>query len=204
MTLGLIVSLLATTPSPDRDFFFYQAFIEKLASGEFDFSIPGFHGSNVFALPWYWITSSEFAAIEIQLFFALILPLCAYLAGKALFDSKWHGLMLAGIITMMPFVSVISKIGYTSSGLFVLMLLTIYGVCRGRWWAGVTFGLAILTKPFALALLPLLWIKRPTEGKKLLRYQALLVGISIPVLYVIVQYLQVGHVIVGVHPELNE
>ncbi|MFH1670678.1 MAG: hypothetical protein ABIA92_03765, partial [Patescibacteria group bacterium] len=47
-------------------------------------------------------------------------------------------------------------------------------------------------------------IKRPTEGKKLLRYQALLVGISIPVLYVIVQYLQVGHVIVGVHPELNE
>ncbi|MBU2213311.1 DUF2029 domain-containing protein [Patescibacteria group bacterium] len=178
--------------------------MEKLASGEFDFSIPGFHGSNVFALPWYWITSSEFAAIEIQLFFALILPLCAYLAGKALFDSKWHGLMLAGIITMMPFVSVISKIGYTSSGLFVLMLLTIYGVCRGRWWAGVTFGLAILTKPFALALLPLLWIKRPTEGKKLLRYQALLVGISIPVLYVIVQYLQVGHVIVGVHPELNE
>ena len=204
MTVGLFVTLLSVTPSPDRDFFFYQAFIGKLASGEFDFSTPGFHGSNVFALPWYWITNSEMAAIEIQLFFSLLLPLCAYLAGRELFNSKWHGLMLAGIITMMPFVSVISKIGYTSSGLFVLMLLTIYGVCRGRWWAGVTLGLAILTKPFAIALLPLVWIKRSQKGTIISRNKIILIGFLIPTIYVVVQYIQVGHLIVGVHPELSE
>ena len=204
LTTGLFISLWGATASPDRDFFFYQAFIEKLASGEFDFSVPGFHGSNVFALPWYWITHSEFSAIDIQLFFALLLPFLSYLAGKELFDSQWHGLMLAGIITMMPFVSVISKIGYTSSGLFVLLLLTIIGACRGKWWAGVTLGLAILTKPFALALLPLVWVKRPQKGTIISRNKIILIGILIPAIYVVVQYFQVGHLIVGVHPELSE
>ncbi|MCF7844854.1 MAG: glycosyltransferase 87 family protein [Kiritimatiellales bacterium] len=204
MTAGLFASLLGATNSLDRDFYFYQEFIQKLADFQFDFSVPGFHGSNLFAVPWYWITSSEIAAIEIQLLFALLLPACAYLAGKELFNSKWHGLMLAAIVTMTPFVSVISKIGYTSSGLFVLMLLTIYGACKGKWWAGVTFGLAMLTKPFAIALLPLLWVKRPKNGSIISRHRIIILGLIIPAMYIAIQYLQVGHIIVGVHPELSE
>lgn len=204
MTFGLALSFSGLTISPDRDYHFYQAFVEALASGKLDLSIPGFHGSNVFAVIWYWISHSKVAEIEFQMFYSLLLPVTSYLAGKSLFNSKWHGLMLAAAVTMMPFVSMISGIGYTSAGLFVLMLLTIYGACEKKWWTWITFGLAITTKPFALALLPILWIKRSTGGSLIKRNRYILLGLLIPAAYVIIQYIQAGHVTVGVHPELNE
>jgi len=204
LTAGLGVSLASATPSPDGDSFYYQAFIEALARGQIDLSIPGFHGSSVLAVLIYWITGSAIAGIEYQMLFALFLPVLAYLAGKSLFESKWHGLVFAGIISMMPFVSAISLIGYTAAAYVGLMLLTIYGACRKSWWTWIAWGLAITTKPFALALLPILWIKRPSTGSFFARNKLILLGLLIPALYVLIQYSQVGRLIVGVHPELSE
>jgi hypothetical protein len=203
MTLGILLSFLGSAPSPDRDFYFYQSFIEALASGKLDLAIPGFHGSNISAVIWYWITASPITAIEFQMLYALLIPMCAYLTGSAMFHSKWSGVMFAGIMTMMPFVSMISLIGYTSAGLMVLMLLTIYGTYKKSWWTPIIFGLAVATKPFALCLLPLMWIKRP-QGSIVRQYKMIALGLLIPVLYVIIQYLQAGQITVGVHPELNE
>ncbi|MFA7681748.1 MAG: hypothetical protein WCX61_01835 [Candidatus Peribacteraceae bacterium] len=204
LTAGLGVSFIGLTPSPDRDFFFYQAFVESLASGTLDLSIPGFHGSNIFAVPLYWITHSSLAEIELQMIYAILLPVSAYLAGASLFRSRWYGLVLAGIVTMSPFVSMISGIGYTAAGYWVLMLITLYGAGERKWWTGIAWGLAILTKPFALALLPVLWIYRPEQGSLWKRHHIILLGLTIPVLAALFQYVQAGHVIVGVHPELNE
>jgi len=202
LTAATALGFSGTAFSPDRDFQFYQAFVESLAGGNLDLSIPGFHGSNVLAVPWYWLTHSPTATIDIQVFYALLLPAAAYMAGKSFFKSQLHGLLLAGVVTMMPFVSMISSIGYTSAGLFTLMLLTIYGSVENKRWTPITFGLAVLTKPFALALLPLLWIKRP-QASSFIRRNAAFFGLLIPVMYLILQYAQTGRVIVGVHPELD-
>ncbi|MDP7247167.1 MAG: hypothetical protein QF741_00915 [Candidatus Peribacteraceae bacterium] len=214
MTLALLVSFIEIVPYEDRDFKLYQAFVEALASGRFDLSIPGFHGSNIPAALVHIIIPSKFTEIYYQLIWSLLLPALAYLTGKELFKSTtaphgvqgsaWHGLVLAGVVTMMPFWTFKAFIGYTTSAYIGLMLLTIYGACKKSWWTWIVWGLAMTTKPFALVLLPLLWIKRPTKGSVLRRNQLIILGLAIPALYAAIQYIQVGHLIVGVHPDLSE
>jgi len=204
MTLALLVSFIGVVPYEDRAFRLYQAFIEALASGRFDLSIPGFHGSNIPAALIHLIYPSELTAIAYQLIWSLLLPSFAYLAGKELFSSKWNGLVLAGIVTMMPFWTFKAFIGYTTSAYIGLMLLTILGACKNSWWTWIAWGLAMTTKPFALVLLPLILIKRPAKGSVLKRNRLIILGLAIPVLYAAIQYLQIGHLMAGVHPDLNE
>ena len=204
MTLALLASFKGVIPYEDRDFKLYQAFVETLAAGRFDLSIPGFHGSNIPAALMHMIAPSKFTEIYYQLIWSLLLPALSYLAGKELFKSKWHGLVLAGIVTMMPFWTFKAFIGYTTSAYIGLMLLTIYGACKKSWWTWIVWGLAMTTKPFALVLLPLLWIKRPTKGSVFKRNQFIILGLAIPALYAAIQYMQMGHLMAGVHPDLNE
>ncbi|HCI04269.1 MAG: hypothetical protein QF755_03865 [Candidatus Peribacteraceae bacterium] len=204
MTLALLISFIGIVPYEDRDFKLYQAFVEALANGRFDLSIPGFHGSNIPAALIHIIIPSKFTEIYYQLIWSLLLPALAYLTGKELFKSSWHGLVLAGIVTMMPFWTFKAFIGYTTSAYIGLMLLTIFGACKKSWWTWIAWGLAMTTKPFALVLLPLLWIKRPEKGSAFKRNRLIILGLAIPALYAAIQYMQMGHLMAGVHPDLNE
>ena len=204
LTLGITIGMLGASPFPQDDHFLYQKFIEVLAAGKLDLTIPGFHGSDFIAVIWHWIHPSSISQIEFQGFTALLLPLLAFLAGKAIYKSVATGILLSCIIALMPFVSFVYLRGWTGPAYMCLMLLTIYGAASSRKWTWLPWGLAIITKPFALALLPIIILYCPSKGSILKRYRQILLGLSIPALYVIIQYLQVGHILVGAHHGINE
>jgi hypothetical protein len=84
------------------------------------------------------------------------------------------------------------------------MLLTIWGAARGSKWTWIAWGFAMITKPFALALLPIIILFTPQDSTSWIRrHKTILLGLCIPLIYVAIQYLQAGHLIVGAHPDLN-
>jgi putative flippase GtrA len=202
LTVALFSGVAAGRPFPQDDHFLYQAFIESLAQGRLDLSIPGFHGSDFFAVPWYWVTHSPLAQIQFLLTCILFLPLLAYFAGRSVYRSDSVGLLLAAIITMMPFTSFVAFRGWTGPAYFSLMLLAIALARRFPLLSGLSLAFAILTKPFAVALLPLLLVLFPQRRGKG-RVCGVVVALGIPALYVTAQFLAVGRIFVGAHPFLT-
>lgn len=206
LTFAMGIGLFTATPFPQDDHFYYQQFIESLAAGKFDLTIPGFHGSDIFGLVVYLLTHSRLAQIEGLMFPALMVPILGYYAGKALYRDETSGLLLALIVAMMPFISFVLLRGWTGPGYWVWMLLTIIGARNKSWWTGITWALAILTKPFAVILLPLIVVLYAQKPQKKRRTPPLwLVPVctaAVPViLYVTLQWMQAGQIFIGSHAE---
>lgn len=181
------------------DYAFYQEFTEKLAHGVIDLSIPGFHGADVLGVFFYIVTQSSTSHFLFQMICGLLVPLAGYLAGYGLYKNKLHGMLLACILTLMPY-SVFSYItGYTQTSNILLFLLAIYGATKHARWTGIVWALAILTKPFAIIALPIVLAYRPRNEAFLKRNLQIGIGLMLCALYVLVQYIQMGGIHVGVH-----
>lgn len=196
-------SLFSATPFPQDDHFYYQQFVEALARGRLDLSIPGFHGSDVFAVPWYMLSHSPIAQIDMLRVWALSLPLIAYLAGARLFRSSVGGVLLASIIAMMPFVSFVALRGWTGPAYWGLMFLAIAAAASGSFWVIVPFGLAMLTKPFVIALTPLLWVLLRRQRRSRACAVMFCSVFVLCVAYVVIQYFQAGRIFVGTHSDVG-
>jgi hypothetical protein len=221
LTAALAIGLLGASPAPQDDHFLYQRFVESVASGHPDFGIPGFHGTDWLGVIVFLITKSPIAQIHGLLIAALLLPALGYLAGKSLYKDEFSGLMLAGILTMMPFVSFVLFRGWTGAGYWMLMLLTVIGATRKSWWTGIPWALAILTKPFAIVLFPVivalsgkqsesLWLKFVPESWFAHRRKypapwitALGIVVVLVAAYLIAQYVAAGRIFVGAHDGLT-
>jgi hypothetical protein len=216
---SLGVTFLLSTPSPQDDFGNYQSFIESLARGNFDLRIPGFHGTDVFGLLVFLVTRSSIAQIIGLAIVATLLPLCAYAAGRACWRSTEAGCILAGIVSMMPFVLFVCLRGWTGPGYWTWMLISIaLAGAKSKWW-GVPWALAVLSKPFAFALLPLLLYltmdqEQPANFFRIIRawkkpkvsHRAIigaLTGMALIEVYFSLQYFQAGRVIIGSHIDLT-
>ncbi len=196
-------SLFSATPFPQDDHFYYQKFVEALARGQLDLRIPGFHGSDIFAVPWYLLSRSQIAQIDALRVWVVALPLIAYLAGARLFRSSVDGVMLASIVAMMPFVSFVALRGWTGPAYWGFMLLSVAAAARGSLWIVVPFGLAILTKPFAIALVPLLWVLL-RRRRRSAACMAAFGGVALLCAsYIAIQYVQAGRVFVGAHADVG-
>ena len=230
LTAAVGASMLAATPQPADDHFLFQKFIETLAAGKLDLSIPGFHGMNIVAVPWYLITRSPIAQIEFQMLSGVLIPLLAFLAGRSLFKSMWHGVVFASVMAMMPFLSFSSLRGWMVATYTCFVLLTIFGAAlrshffvgrspahrSGSWydtigsffagggWTWIPFGFAMISLPFAAALTPLLMFLTGNKKKPLwCRYPQVIFGLCIPAVYLVIQILQAGRIHVGVHEEFD-
>lgn len=185
------------------DYAFYQGFAESVARGQFDLSIPGFHGVDFLTAIWFWVSGSPNAHIHLQLVSNLLLPIVAFLAARSLYKSDIAGVLFAGVITISPFISMVYITGYTQAANILLFLLALYAAHEKKQWAWLPWAFAILTKPFALILLPF-FVQKKKRERGVLMYVNLVLGLAVPALYWLAQYLQIGHIIIGVHPELNE
>ncbi|OGJ55134.1 hypothetical protein A3D11_03630 [Candidatus Peribacteria bacterium RIFCSPHIGHO2_02_FULL_49_16] len=200
---GLV--MLLATPAPNDDYFYYQKFIETLAGGTLDLSIPGFHGMNILSVPWYVLTESAMTQIHMQMLAGILLPLFAFFAARALFGSTFEAALFASIIALMPFLSFSALRGWMVAFYNLLFFLTIIGAVRGAWWTGVAWAFAITSLPFAVALGPLIlavWPKKlSANNHRRTVWLAVAIGIVLSAAYVIVQFLQTGGINVGVHQE---
>lgn len=201
---GIIMAL--ATPVPQDDHFHYQQFIETLAAGKLNLSIPGFHGTNILSVPWYWVTHSPLTQIHVQMVAGVLLPLMAFLVAKGIFRSHTEGILFASIIALMPFLSFLALRGFRVAFYDLLFFLTILGAIRGVWWTGIVWAFALTSYPFAIALLPLIIVVWPKQEKRpWWRGWAVVIGtgIGLAALYVLVQFFQIGGINVGVHEEVN-
>lgn len=219
LVLSIAVTFALATPSPEDDFGLYQTFIERLAAGSFDLTIPGFHGTDFFGLPIFLITRSPISQIYGLMIAGSLLPIMAYAAGRLLYRDEGSGVLLAAIVSMMPFVIFVCLRGWTGPGYWFWMLLSVAVASRSSRWWGIPWALAVLSKPFAFALLPVLIVlsmgeephgffakirawKRKDSIIRTITF-ALVTGLSLIALYVLTQYLQAGRVFAGAHVDID-
>ena len=204
LVLAIAATFTQVTAYPMDDHFQYQAFVEALAGGALDLSIPGFHGSDILAVIVHWITGSSISQIYFQILAAILLPLCAYGTSRALYQSKEEQILFTTAVSLMPFVLFVGLRGWTGAAYWDLMLLSIATAPFWPYVAAVLLALAILTKPFAVALLPLLFVLQPKTTYRKLKWYPLYLCIGLCTLYVIVQYFQAGQILIGSHSELDQ
>ncbi|MBT3293351.1 hypothetical protein HN512_02535 [Candidatus Peregrinibacteria bacterium] len=203
LMLFILLTFTQTSPFPLDDHYLYQRFVETLASGRLDLSIHGFHGSDFFATIWYLIHKSSIAQIEFQIFSAILLPFFAFLAGRTLYKKDSLALIFTIVLSMMPFLLFVSLRGWTGPAYWNLMLLSIAASRRYPWISAFFLSFAILTKPFAVALIPLIFVLQSKKIKISSRIAPfLLIGV-ICFAYVAIQYFQVGHILVGAHLDID-
>ena len=201
---GIVMAL--ATPMPQDDHFYYQQFIETLAAGKLDLSIPGFHGMNILSVPWYWVTHSPLTQIHVQMVAGVLLPMLAFLVARGIFRSNMEGILFASIIALMPFLFFSALRGWMVAFYNFLFFLTIIGALRGVWWTGIPWAFSLTSLPFSIALLPLIIVVWPKQGNR--RWWrgcsvACGLGVGLAALYVLVQILQTGDISVGVHKEMT-
>jgi hypothetical protein len=206
LTTLQIVVFTHTNIAPADDHFNYQRFIESLAVGKLDFSIPGFQGASFFAVFIYLFNHSSVANILFQLFCGALLPVMAYFAASSLFRDRNSGLLFAYIIALMPFGSFIGFRGFTFPSFTFFLFLAIALRARGSVWAWLPWGISMLIKPFSVALLPLflLWHPHRTRVMRTSDWMQCFLALLIPACYVALQYWQIGRVIVGSHMEIDQ
>lgn len=209
--LLLITAVIAavfsrTSIIPQDDNAHYQRFIETLAEGHLDLSIPGFHGASFLALPLYLITGSALTNIWFQLTYALAIPAMGYWASRPILRDRTEAILFAYVLTLMPFLFFVAFRGFTFPSYTLFLFLTIGLRVRESRWAFLPLSIAILIKPFAIALLPLFILWNPGMKRKGLSrgWKQFLLAMILPALYVITEYLQIGRIIVGAHTNIDQ
>lgn len=195
-----------TVIDPQDDDPFYQSFIESLAQGRVDLTIPGFQGASFLAVMLHLIAPSEMTNAYFQVGCAFLLPLAAYYAASGLFRDRVSSILFTYCIALMPFLGFVGFQGFTFPSFTLLIFLTIGLYARGSMWAFLPWAIAVITKPFGIALLPLFLLWRPSRATSIWGkgWVQVLLMLPIPILYVVTQYLQVGHIIVGSHPDITQ
>ncbi len=191
---------------PMDDDFNYQRFIETLAAGRVDFSIPGFHGASFLALPIYLLTRTAHANIWFQILCAIALVPAAYGAALALLRDRFQAILFAYAMALMPFYFFVALRGFTFPSFTLAVLLALMLRARGSRWAWVPLGISFLIKPFSVALAPLFLWWQPEGDQADRRKGSMQLGLALifPLLYVAAEYLQIGRIIVGAHPTIDQ
>lgn len=207
LTALLAFGFFHTNIIPADDHFSYQRFIESLATGNLDLSIPGFQGASFFAVFIYLFTQSTVSNILFQIFCGLLLPTVAYFATYGLFQKNAPSLLSAYIFACMPFMSFIAFRGFTFPSFTFFLFLTIALRSRGSAWAWLPWGISVLIKPFSVALFPLFLFWDPNRNALRITRRNVMqcfLAALLPIAYVFLQYSQIGRIIVGAHTEIDQ
>ena len=207
LSIAVIISLSSATIQPLDDHVHYQRFIETLARGTVDLSIPGFHGSSFLALPIYLLTQSPLTNIYFQILCAALLVPMSYLAISTLLRDKVSGLIFAYIMAMSPFFFFLAFRGFTFASFTLLVFCAIFLHAKRSRFVWIPLGISFITKPFSIALAPLLLLWPVCTGKKLQwksPWVQLGLALLVPAIYIVAEYMQIGRIIVGAHSNIDQ
>jgi len=203
---AVLTSFFATTIHPMDDHFNYQRFIESLAQGNVDFSIPGFQGSSFLAAPLHVLLQSPLTHIYFQILCAILLIPVSYWAIKKLLNDRFMAIVFMYILALSPMLYFIAFRGFTGASYHLMILLGIGLLGITSAWSWLPYGISMIIKPFPVALAPLflLWRKQKKKQSFLTKgWVQLGLALIIPLAYVLAEYAQIGRILVGSHTELN-
>ncbi|MCX6803481.1 MAG: hypothetical protein NTY48_02820 [Candidatus Diapherotrites archaeon] len=88
---------------------FYNAFTIKAArEGVFDFSIPGFLGASILAIPVFLLTNSNFSVNYLGALCAILIIPILFLLGKKLFKTTKASVVLCSFFALSPYFYLVS------------------------------------------------------------------------------------------------
>lgn len=178
------------------DSFYYQEFTETLVDeGRVDLSVPGFHGADFLTAPIYLLTRSPYSVAILDMIAAILNIFLIYLAAKEIFKNKTMGVMAAYIYLLNPLDYTNPLRGHHHTPLIMLILLSLYLLFKDSKLTFLPLGLSYIVRPFGIALAPLFLYK-----KKIGQF---LLSLTIPAIYALAQYSQIGKLYIGVHRDLT-
>jgi hypothetical protein len=178
------------------DGFLYQKFAEILVKEHrLDMSIPGFHGPSLFAALIYWLTGSSYSINYFEIIAALLTIIFIYLASKEIFQSQLAGIMASYLYVLTPLHYFTAFRGFIWASFLFFIVLTLYLLYKKPQLSFLALGLALITKPFAICLLPFFIYKR--------KVKQFLLALIFPAVYLAVQFSQIGRILIGAHQDLT-
>ena len=178
------------------DGFLYQKFAETLVKEQrLDMSIPGFHGPSLFAALIYWLTGSNYSINYFEIIAALLTIIFIYLAAKEIFQSQLAGILASYLYVLTPLHYFMAFRGFIWASFLFFITLTLYLLYKKPQFSFLSLGLALITKPFAVCLLPFFIYKR--------KVKQFFLALIFPVLYLAIQLSQIQRVIIGAHQNLT-
>jgi hypothetical protein len=124
---------------------------------------------------------------------ALVLVFLIYLVVKEIYQNEWWGVMAAYLYVLMPFEFFNALRGGHQTLHFALSLWAIYLLFRNKKSNWLVLGLAHITRPFSVLFLPFYIYKK--------RIKDFVLSLILPAIYVVWQYLQIGKIMMGQHPD---
>lgn len=196
LILLLIVCFCFWRPQQMDDGISFQRFAEVLVQqGRVDFSIPGFHGTDFLVALVYLITGSQFAVYLVDMLAALFLVPLIYLVVKEIYKKEWWGVIASYLYVLMPFEVFNALRGGHQTLHFVLSFWALYLLFKNKKYNWLVLGLAHITRPFSVLLLPFYIYKK--------RIKDFILSLILPVGYIVWQYSQIGKIMMGQHPGLT-
>ena len=195
LAILMLVLFCLSRFQPMDDNFYYLDFSKKLASGQFGFSIPGFHGADFLTAIIYLVSGSEYSVIILDLFFAFACIFMVYLAVAEIFKNKTAAIFAAYLYLLNPLdYTNVLRGGHHTPFIF-FTLLGVYLLYKNSKWSWLAMGFSYIIRPFSIALAPLYW-----QQKKMKQFYFSLI---IPAVYVGAEYLQIHRIIIGAHDSLT-
>lgn len=196
LTILMLLCFLFWQPLQMDDGSNYQRFVETLVDQKkIDLSIPGFHGADFFAALVYIITGSHFSVYIFDILCALLIIWMIYLVAKELYDKKVLAIMASYLYVLMPFTYFNAFRGGHNTVLLLSVLIALYLLLKNKNWSWLPLGISYIIRPLAFVVLPLYIYKK--------QFKQFLASLTIPALYVVAQYSQLGKIIIGQHTDVS-
>ncbi|MFA6428760.1 MAG: hypothetical protein WCW02_04460 [Candidatus Buchananbacteria bacterium] len=171
----------------------YQEFINTLANGKINFSIPGFHGVDFLSFPIYLASGSQITPNIVDAILAILAIPFFYLVGRELFKTKQAGIFLAYGYALMPLQWLDFLRGEHQASFIFFFIFGLWLLLIKSGWSWLALGCSYVIKPYAIFIFPIFVYKK--------QLRQFLLSLIIPVIYLTVQVGQTGSVMIGAHPD---
>ena len=192
MALLSALFITSTLSSGDDDLQYFKFAQTIVLTHHIDWSIPGFHGSDFFVALLFAITHSTVSVQLINIFCAILIIPVLYCAVTNLFKDKTLGLFAIYAYLLMPITYTSALRGFNFTPMIFFSLLGIWLLTiKSRF--SFLIGIAYIIKPFSIAWAPLFLYQK--------KIKQFLFSLIFPIIYIIAEYTQTHHIIIGVHKD---
>ena len=167
---------------------------QLLQNGQLYFREAGFQGATLAGLPLA-IIGINHSFIIINLLGNILSIGLIYILIQKIYKNENYAYIGVLLYCLMPWILFNGLKGYTNGFYHFTLLLTLYLLTTNSKWTLLAFTFSLLTKPLSIVLLPIFF-----KQKKMKTY---FLGLGILIVYLTIQQLVNGDVVIGVHKSMD-